>query len=215
MKLTLRLLLLTCVFQVACAPSMFEAANPHSTGSTDGSSTLGGGGAQNFDKPNAPWALMNANQVFNSMLNVSGQTGAVTTNQSAEFMTRKGILSNNDNLNNQSAPLQLATTSLAGTVCDGLLTKEAAAGAVRKYFVNVNFAQAQALNGTRPSVFDDSIRSMANGFWGRNPTAAEGQIFADYYQSFVSSSVAAERDTRDLYLSVCSAMLASVDANTF
>lgn len=162
----------------------------------------------------APWSLMNSEQIFKSMIHVTGQDGMITATQSAEFLARKGLLPNSDALTGVSAPMQMASTSLAGEVCNGLLAKEEAANATRTFFMNVNFAATPANNNKVD--FDASVNAMANSFWGRAPTSEESALFSDFYTTFTDATGATQVDkTADLYLATCSAMLATVDTNTF
>jgi hypothetical protein len=197
-----------------CSKGGFQSAK-HGIQTKDLSSTdpsLPGG---DFSKPTgSPYALMTAHQVFSSMLNVTGQVGAVSVAMRAEFDLRKVLLSDNDSLTTYAAPLQISTTSLAGEVCNALITKEAALPmAERKIFQQVNFTQTLAQNPQ--AGFSASTEALAKSFWGRAPTSTEGTLLNEYYTDFVSSydstGVAA---TRKAYLSICSAMLSSFDAVT-
>lgn len=193
-----------------CAPSLFQGAdyNYLNRGSA------GGDVVDPFSGPKtSPWVLQNTGQVLESMANLTGQSMAITTQQRAEYDARTGALSQSDKLTDINAPLQLAATSLAGEFCNGLITKESAANAVRKYFNGVNFAGALSANNQQ--VYQSSISAMASGFWGRSLTADESQALNAYYQDFVATAGTQVAQTKNLYLSTCSAMLASFDAITF
>jgi hypothetical protein len=193
-----------------CAPSLFQGADYNYLNR----SSSGGGVVDPFSGPKtSPWALQNTGQVLESMANLTGQSMAISAAQRAEYDARTGALSQSDKLTDINAPLQLAATSLGGEFCNGLITKESAAGATRKFFNGVNFAAA--LSGNSQQVYQSSISAMASGFWGRSLTAEESQILNAYYQDFVASAGTQVAQTKNLYLGTCSAMLASFDAITF
>lgn len=193
-----------------CAPSLFENADY-------------GGGSQSTnigpdvfnDQKMSPWVLQNTFQVFSSYANVTGQNLAISANQLAEYDARTGALSQTDKISDINAPLQMAATSLAGEFCNGLLTRESAAGATRKYFTGVNFGAnlQNAANGQ--ATFQASIDAMAQGFWGRMISVDETAILNAFFTDFVATAGTANAQTRNLYLATCSAMLASFDTITY
>lgn len=195
-----------------CSPSMFK---PAGSGSGDFSST--GCEPNCFSKPSSPYTMMTSLQVFSSMLNVTDQNGAISTSMRQEYDARTGSLADNDNLAVINAPLQMATTSMAGEVCNGLLGREGAlAAADRKFFNQVDFTRNMA--GNSPAAYAAAVDSMAIAFWGRGVNDEERQAMNEFYSDYASSYGATGsaqdqvRVTRKLYLSACSAMLSSFDA---
>ncbi len=190
-----------------CAPSLFEAAD-NSTGPAN---------TQSVDlfssQKTSPWVLQNTFQVFSSFANVTGQNLLISNTQLQEYDARTGALSQTDKLSDVNAPLQLAATSLAGEFCSGLIARESAGGATRKYFNGVNFGGTLAQNNA--TSFASSISAMAQGFWGRAIKPEEESILNAYYTDFVGTAGTAAAQTRNLYLSTCSAMLASFDTLTY
>jgi hypothetical protein len=190
-----------------CAPSLMQAADYSylNQGSTAGLDT--------FEMPkDSPWVLQNTFQVFASMANVTGQAGAVTANQLAEYDARAGAMSQTDKITDINAPLQMAASSLAGEFCNGLIAREQAA-MNRIYFTGVNFAANLAGNTTQ--AYANAVGAMAQGFWGRAIKPEEISIMQSYYNDFVSSAGANVNQTRALYLATCAAMLASFDTITY
>jgi hypothetical protein len=197
-----------------CAPSMFQPTS-FSQSSTGGGSL--GCEPNCFEKPASPYTLMTSHQVFSTMLNVTGQTGAVSGTMRQEYDARTGSLADNDNLASVNAPLQMATTSLAGEVCNSLLTREQGLAAnARQFFSQVDFNRNLAGNTT--AAYTLAIENMARSFWGRALTADETQVLNQFYNEFSTefsaglSAADQVRLTRKLYLSACSAMLSSFDA---
>lgn len=189
-----------------CAPSLFEAHKHESASSVVAHDVFG-------DQKTSPWVLQNTFQVFSSMASLTGQYMGVTAAQLQEYDIRAGALSQTDRLTEINAPLQLAATSLAGEFCNGLITKESAANAVRKYFTGVNFGTGLASNNA--TQFATSVDAMARSFWGRNASADELAILNAYYTDFVATAGTATAQTKSLYLSTCAAMLSSFDAITY
>lgn len=190
-----------------CAPGLFKSADH----SEESSSVGGQGSTPSFDKPKAPWVLMTSEQVFQTMLNVTGQP-VPTAAQRTEFDARTGALAGTDNLTNLNAPLALGATSLAGEVCNGLIVKESVANAVRKFFVGVNFGANPAANNAQ--AFANATSVMARSFYGRELKAEEASILSAFYTDFIAGATAVD-NTKDLYLSACAAMLSSTDALTY
>ncbi len=190
-----------------CAPSLFESADY---------SYLNNGqlSADEFgDSKLSPWVLQNTGQMLETMASVTGFSMAITANQRAEHDARTGSLSQTDKVSDINAPLQLGSTSLAGEFCNAVIARESAAGAVRKYFIGVNFAGAP--NAGNVNQFHDAIEQLGLGFWGRAPNAEEGALLTNYYTDFVATAGTQPAQTRNLYLSTCSAMLASFDSITY
>ncbi len=191
-----------------CAPSLFENADYDTAGSA------GQSGQDLFqDQKTSPWVLQNTYQVFSSFANVTGQYLAITANQLAEYDARTGALSQTDKITDINAPLQLGATSLAGEFCNGLIARESAAGATRKYFNGVNFGANLAANNA--TSFTAAIDAMAQGFWGRMLNADESSILNAFYADFVATAGTQAAQTRNLYLATCAAMLASFDTLTY
>ncbi len=163
-----------------------------------------------------PYALLNADQALSSMLNVTGQSVSSTAVRN-EFNIRNSAFAVNSYLSSINAPMLLSATSLAGEVCNSLVTTERAAGATRTFFTGVNFA-------TGPStVTQVSYETVLNKFsqkvWARNLLDNEAKLFADYRTNYLATLTSAEQGqtakTSAFYLSVCSAFLSSFDALIF
>ncbi len=198
------------VLNFNCGPSLFKAANFSSTGGPGAS----GVAIDIFDAPKtSPYALMNTYQVFASYANLTGQELEITAAQRAEYDARTGALSQTDKISDVNAPLQMAATSLAGEFCNGLIAKESAAGAERRFFTNVNFGANLSSNSA--DTYRAVIQTMAQNFWGRDLKPEESSILEAYYNDFVSTAGNQAAQTRALYLATCAAMLSSFDTITY
>lgn len=188
-----------------CAPSLFQTM--------DYSYLASGKVDDEFSTKLSPWVLQNTGQVLETMASVTGFSQNISGNQRAEYDARTGSLSQTDKVSDINAPLQMGSTSLAGEFCNGVIARESANGAARKFFVGVNFGAGIATNSA--ASYQASIDVMAQSFWGRDLTDEEALILTDYYNDFVATAGTAAAQTRNLYLSTCSAMLASFDALTY
>jgi hypothetical protein len=193
-----------------CGGSKFHSDK---SGLTDQSSMGGGVTPGSFDKPISPYAMLTGEQMFASMLNVTGQT--VTTAQKNEYNLRTGALADVDSLAVVNAPLMMATSSLAGEVCNGLIAKEKGlAAASRSFFPQVDFTKSIAQNS--PNAFAAAAQMMAQAFYGRDLSDEEQQILTAYYSEFVAALPANQANqtaqTSNLYLTLCAGMLSSFDA---
>jgi|GEM_PF-5666747 len=180
-----------------CAPTLFESSKS-SGGSVFDTFSV-------YEATNAPLTLLTAEQTYQSMLNVTGQSVAPVSR--TEYLARFGTMASTPNLGNMTSPLMLASTSLAGDICNNLITAEAPAGATRKYFVNVNFNAGPDVN-----TFNSSIAAMAEGFWGRRINAEEVSILNSFYSDLTTGVTANAALTRAVMLGSCAAMLSSFDS---
>lgn len=188
-----------------CSPSLFESAV-----GKGGSSSFGS--FSSYEKTNTPYSLLTGEQAFESMLNVTGQSTAPSAAQRTEYATRLNSFSADDNLANISSPLLLATTSLGGEVCNGLVAKEKAlAAGARRFFGAINFGANVANNSQ--DAFLSSVDVLAVSAWGRNLDSDERAIFAAYYAEFKSNLTTDNNAATDnLFITACSAVLSSFDA---
>lgn len=163
-----------------------------------------------------PYALLNADQALSSMLNVTGQSVSSTAVRN-EFNIRNSAFAVNSYLSSMNAPMLLSATSLAGEVCNSLVTAERATGATRSFFTGVNFT-------TGPSTitvgsYDAVLDKFAQKVWARDLSDNEAKLFTEYRTEYLATLTPAEQTqavkTTAFYMSVCSAFLSSFDALIF
>jgi hypothetical protein len=188
--------------------------------STSGSSDLGSSTPVeevNSEKLGMPIALLSAEQTLSSMMklaNVATPSAALLT----EYNGRYGSLAAGNDLGMANGPLMLGSTSLAGEVCNTMLTAEkAAADTARNFYGGVNFTTG--VSSVTDAQFNTSVRSMARQFWGRSETAEELTLMQTYKTEFINALAANLRtqaaSTSNLMLASCAAMLSSVDAISY
>lgn len=187
-----------------CSPTLFESRKGSGGGGLDIFSI--------FESTNAPLTLLTAEQTYASMLNVTGQKdstinqgASVTTISRAEYDLRFGTMSSTHSLGNFNSPLLLATTSLAGDVCNNAITKETAG--TRRLFPNVNFNGAPDGNA-----FLGSAAAMAQAFYGRQISGEEVNALNEYYAEMTTGATQNAALTRAVVLGACAAMLSSFDS---
>ncbi len=169
------------------------------------------------EKLGIPYALLSAEQTFASMLRVTNTT-TVSTALSNEYDNRYGALAAGNDLSMANGPLMLGATSLAGEVCNSVVTAEKAqAAAARNFFGSVNFATG--VSSVTDAQFNSSVRGMARSYWGRNETAAELALLQTFKGEFIAALAATARtqaaSTSNLMLATCAAMLSSFDALSY
>ncbi len=187
--------------------------------STD-SASLGNtdSGSLSSQKLGLPYALLSAEQTLTSMMKVTNVT-TISNTLLSEYNVRYGSLAAGNDLSMANGPLFLGTTSLAGEVCNNLLTQEKGVmdPAARNFFGSINFASG-ATSVTDTS-FNTSVRGMARSFWGRNETTEELALIQQYKTDFISALDETTRtqaaSTSNLMLASCAAILSSVDAISY
>lgn len=189
--------------------------------STYDSSNLGSSGLDdevNSEKLGLPYALLSAEQTLSSMLKVANLTTASTAIIN-EYNSRYGSLAAGNDLSMVNGPLMLGSTSLAGEVCNSLLTQEKAItdASARNFFSSINFNAG--ISSVTDAGFEASVRGMARSFWGRNEDAEELALLKQYKTEFNDALAANARtqaaSSSNLMLATCAAMLSSVDAISY
>lgn len=169
-------------------------------------------------KTDLPYALLTAEQVFYSMLNVTDQQNFSNAIRD-EYAIRSGSLSVISDLKTVNGPMLLAITSLSGEVCNGLVAREQAITDVaqRKFFSSVNFGQAIA--NLSAAGYTDAVTKMSNSFLGRAPSSAELAMFnsfrTDFQAAIPAANVGQAAQTRALILGTCSALLSSFEVFSY
>lgn len=189
-----------------CAPSMFLAMT--SSGTSSSSSSVD----QFSQVGRSPIALLNVNEAFNSMANVAGLTNNIPAAMRAEFNLRAGALADNPLVTNVNAPLQLATTAIAGEACNAIIAQEMGQTAdQRRFFGGVDFTKGPAQQSA--SAIQGALGALAQAFWNRAPTGDEMAQLQQFAADLPESAAATQ--TQAIALGACTAMLASFDAITY
>lgn len=198
-----------------CAPPSFviddqNSLSLSSTGVIDDTGLLS-------TKVSAPQALLTSDQIYESMMNLTGQKATVTAAQLAEYNRRSGSFGAQTNLEKINSPMLFALTSFAGEVCNGLVQMEISSASPRRFFQNINFSAG--VSQISDSAYQDSVSKMFTNFVGRPASNDEVALFTQYKSDFIaaiaSSDLAQAVQTRNLMSSTCAAMLSSFDVYTY
>lgn len=186
-------------------------------GSADNSSLGGDAPETDSEKLGIPIALLSAEQTLQSMIKVSN-VNIATAPILTEYNGRYGALAAGNDLSMANGPLMLGSTSLAGEVCNVLVTNEKAATAAdRAFFGQVNFAAG--ITSLDENAYNASIRGLARQFWGRNENLEENTLLKAYKVEFTEALAANARtqaaSTTNVMTAVCAAMLSSLDAISY
>lgn len=221
-KLSLRLIPAVALLAIGfnnCARMDFNggSADQSSLGPSTQGANVSASSSNNSSGSANPYALLSAEQTLASMLKVTGintATNAILT----EYNLRYGGLAAGSSLDLANSPLMLGSTSLAGEICNTMITKEAGLGAAdRTFFGDVNFGMGPV--SVSDDAFAKSVRGMARSFWGRNENSSELLLFSDFKKQFIDLLDANARNTgastTSLWTGVCSAMLSSIDTLSY
>ena len=163
-----------------------------------------------------PYALLNAEQALSSMLNVTGQS-VPSTGIRNEFNIRNSAFAVNSFLSSMNAPMLLSATSLAGEVCNGLITTERATGATRAFFNGVNFTAGPS--AITPASYQNVLNQFSQKVWSRALDEKEIELLTQFRTEYIATLTAAEQSqaarTSAFYIGVCSAFLSSFDSLIF
>jgi hypothetical protein len=186
----------------------------------DSFASVSGEDVQDSQALGLPIALLSAEQTLSSMMKV---TNTNTASQATlnEYNTRYGALAAGNDLNMANGPLMLGSTSLAGEICNNMVTQEMAIpiamATTRNFYGSVDFTKGvTSLTDTNYSI---AIRAMARSFWGRAETTDELASLMTFKQEFIDALAANVRtqgaSTKNLITATCAGMLSSVDAITY
>lgn len=185
-----------------CAPG---ALNSTTSASTNASfSDCGGSVCEVTDMHTI--AMANAQQVSQMMVAKAGVTPSAKT-QSA-FTSQLPKVTVSGDVSSITAPMWTALQTMGGEVCNDLVTQEKAMTSGRRIFSSVDFTKGPS--SVTDAALNDAIRRLARSFWSRNESVQElGLIKSSLTSSFSGTAM---NDTSNEMLYLCTAMIASTDA---
>ncbi len=184
----------------------------------------GGGGvassASTTEEVQLPIALLSSEQIFKSMISVSGIVSADNSSDQADalimstYRDRSGTLPSGQDLRLMTAPMLVSVTNLASAICAKLVAQESAItdASSRLYFREFNFASGPS------SVSDQALVAaagrMARNFWRRDIKGEELDAVTSIMRTdfLAEANGTAPAETRSLAIGTCTAMLSSMDA---
>ncbi len=175
-----------------------------------------------------PFGLMNSEQLFKSMVQVTGIEAPEVEQQAAGpagtesigvrldneivnvYNARKGSLPSQTDVENMNSPMMVAVTNLALSMCHKLVVTEASSSP--RFFEGWGFAAGS------PAVGADQVRvasaMMARSFWSRDITDEEQGHIQSIILGEYQSGLPSDGGERNLTTAVglCASMLSSFDA---
>ncbi|HTL12665.1 MAG TPA: hypothetical protein VL588_09270 [Bdellovibrionota bacterium] len=177
-------------------------------GGADGSGASGDlSGAERSLSTQITPSVAHFRQLVDSLTTAGGVPVDATT--LALLQENRTILALTGNPEEITAPMWMAITQLAGSVCSQVVRVEESLDTQdRRFFKAIMFgdAAAQVSSGQ----IEDAIRRLARGFFGRNESTEERDRLVSLFEN-VSQG---ETDVRKGLLAVCTAVAGSVSAQT-
>jgi hypothetical protein len=191
-----------------CAPGALSSKGSISSTSSSSFSDCGGAVCEVADVHTA--AISDSQNLLAGMVVKAGVT-APSTKTSQTFAAQSGKMPATGDVSQITAPAWMAVATLGSEVCNDLLDQETAANATRRFFNSIDFTRGPA--SVTANMKSDVIRRLARNFWGRNESAAESLLIKTAIDGSFSGATAS--DTRNEMLYLCTAMIASTDAQKY
>lgn len=175
--------------------------------SADSSSTASG--SLQADDPaimpnTATVGLVYGKQILDHYSNCLG-SGLPTERTMAMYSSKQGSISESGAVSTLTAPMLMASTSIAGEVCKDLIEIERSAPRI---FMGINLS---ATSVPAQGMMQDAMRRIARSCWSRDEDSTESQIIMDGVNS-AFSGVNGANTAHDAMLFMCTSMLSSLDS---
>lgn len=144
-----------------------------------------------------------------AVLNYYNGTNYVQGNGNVTAAGARARINENGAATGINAPMWMSVTTLAGEVCNILVTQERAlAAADRKFFNGIDFARGAS---GQMSGVDQAVHKMARAFWARSETIQEKAVISSTLNTDFGSLTAAASSAQ-VALAACTVVLASLDS---
>lgn len=194
------------------------------TGSSHGPGGTPDGTVPEVSAPSMGVAFLSAEQILKSMISSTGTEGLgeLTTREDdsidSTFRERAGSLPSLQNLNQATGPTLIAVTNLASTICAKAVDREretSDTNASQRLFFR-EFRFTQGLNGQTSDAVTSAFSRLARNSWRRDPVASELEGITTFAQEFSTGvNTSSSEQTRYLAISVCVAVVSSIDGLTY
>jgi hypothetical protein len=159
--------------------------------------------------------ILNYEGVVQSMLRVTNQSDMGDVYGSSlrnDFDSYKSLLPEGGDILRTTGPTLVAMTNVASRVCANLINKERALGKdSRDFFGRVDFAASSF-----PGMDQQTVRNMAESFWGHEVSADEWSAITSAATEFNNADGSTGMTkTYNFYLSMCTGLLSSFDSLTY
>ena len=182
------------------------------------------GSAFGANEPAAKVGFMSSEQILKAMIATTGTEGLGDLTDPADdaidktYKERSGSLPSVQSLNQATGPTLISATNLASSVCAKAVDRDRATGDAQRdqrlFFREVDFSKG--LNAQASDAVTASFGRLARNAWRRPSTAAEDNNIITFAQEFSAGANATDpAQTRMLAVSICTAVLSSIDALTY
>ncbi len=199
-------LLSVILFSNGCGGSFVVGSKSSDSGGVSSSSSTAASNPNDIVViPGAKTAsVISANQILDHLTACAGVKNPSDTTLSV-YQQKKGAISVYGAANTITSPMMMAVVSVAGEVCNDLISQEKLGPA--RIFQSMDL-QASALPSD--GVMGDSIAKLALSCWGRREETGEKQKILDMITSSVGATEAQSGSKAALMM--CTSMLSSLDA---
>lgn len=171
-----------------------------------------------------PVGFMSADQILKAMISTTGTEGLGELTDPADdlinrtYGDRSGSLPSVQSLDQATGPTLISVANLASTVCAKAVDRDRATGESQRddrlFFREMDFSKG--LNGQSSDAVTGALERLARNAWRRETTRDEQEAMIAFAQEFASGVSATDpAQTRLLSISICTAVLTSVDALTY
>jgi hypothetical protein len=198
--------------------------SPFSSKQIPSAADLSSSGTGTTPDPQLSIALLSSEQILKAMISAAGIESAGTPTADDDlinttYSTRAGSLPSDQNLKLATGPMLISVTNLASAVCAKAVNEEIALGqgqaSSRNFFREMDFTQG--LSAQPSNSVSLAFERLARNGWRREVTASEDASIVQFAQEFstASGNLTDPAQTRLLAVSVCTAVLSSIDALTY
>lgn len=193
------------------------AGDTTNTDTTDGTSPGPGGVIASSQKVNLPIAVLSVSQMLTSMLSATNMKPNNVIK--GEYSGRYAMLADGNEIDLINPPLLLSATSVAAAICAESFDKEYNMENPADRYVFKSFDLSKSAKSLTDEEFAKGVREVARIFWSRNETAEELKYLQAYRTEFMADPtnepLSKFRLWRNFGLSLCAAMLSSMEAITY
>ncbi len=174
-------------------------------------------------EPQPTVALLSSEQILKAMIAATGteNAGEPTPDDDlikSTYEARSGSFPSDQSLTLATGPMMISVTNLASAVCNKAVNRDIATGEAQRdqrlFFREMDFSKG--LSAQSSDSISLAFDRLVKNAWRRAASQAEENAIVDFAQEFSRESNANDpQQTRLLAVSICSAVLSSVDALTY
>lgn len=174
--------------------------------------------------PSMGVAFLSSEQILKSMVSATGVEGLGELTTAADdaidttYRERTGSLPSLQNLNQATGPTLIAVTNLASQVCAKAVDRDRATsdanGDQRLFFREMRFNSG--LGAQTSDAVTKAFERLARNSWRRTVASEDLDNITTFAQEFsVGANTTDTQQTRNLAISICTAVVSSIDGLTY